>query len=197
MGRPSKLTPAQWAEVERRLLSGETTRVLGAEFGLAESAIRKRFGAHKSVSAQSAQVRTVAEKLAEANVALQALPPAQRPVAMDLAEKLRSISGSLASAAELGARTAHRLQALANSEVAKVDDANPLASMESLRNVGILTKLGNDSASIALNLIAANKDTVKRLNDDGAEPESQFDASGMSTETLTEIMRARDAAVRR
>lgn len=197
MGRPSKLTPQQWAEVERRLLTGETTRTLGAEYGLAESAIRKRFGAHKSISAQSAQVRTVAEKLADANIALQALPPAQRPVAMDLAEKLRSISGSLASAAELGARTAHRLQALANSEVAKVDDAEPMSSLEKLKGVSALTKLANDSASIALNLLAANKDTVKRLNDDGdGAAGGALDATGMSTEALSEIMKARDASFR-
>lgn len=167
MGRPSKLTPAQWAEVERRLLAGETARALGAEFGLAESAIRKRFGAHKSVSAQSAQVRTVAEKLAEANTALAALPPAQRPVAMDLAEKLQNISGSLASAAELGAKTAHRLNALANSEVGKVDDASPLSpeSIAALKGVGVLTKLANDSAHIAVNLLAANKERIAKLDE--------------------------------
>ena len=167
MGRPSKLTDAQWDEVERRLLSGETARALGREFGVSEGAIRKKFGAHQKVSAQSAQVRTVAEKLAEANTALAALPPAQRPVAISLAEKLRNISASLASAAELGARTGHRLHALANSEVAKVDDADPLKSIEALKSVGVLTKLANESLAPALNLIAANKDTVQKLNDDG------------------------------
>lgn len=89
---------------------------------------------------------------------------------MDLAEKLRSISGSLASAAELGAKTAHRLQALANSEVAKVDDAQPLESVDALKGVSALTKLANDSASIALNLLNANKETVQRLNVGDGEP---------------------------
>lgn len=166
MGRPSKLTPAQWSEVERRFLSGETARALGREYGVSEAAIRKKFGAHQSVSAQGSQVRNVAEKLAEAEIALQALPIAQRPIAMDLAEKLRSISQSVAAAAELGARTGHRLHALANSEVTKVDDANPLASIEALRNVGVLTKLGNDSLAPALNLLSANKDRIKDLEDD-------------------------------
>lgn len=164
MARPSKLTPAQWVEVERRLLAGETARALGREFGMSEAGIRKRFGANQSVSAQSSQVRTVAEKLADANTALQALPVAQRAVAVDLSEKLRSISVSLSCAAELGAKTAHRLQALANNEVAKVDDAEPLKSLESLRNVGVLTKLANDSAATGLNLLAANKETVLKIN---------------------------------
>jgi hypothetical protein len=197
MARPSKLTPSQWTEVERRLMAGETARALGREFGISEGAIRQKIGTSTRVSTQSAQVRTVAEKLAEANIALQALPPAQRTVAIDLSEKLRSISQSLASAAELGAKTAHRLQALANSEVAKVDDANPLSSVENLRGVSALTKLANDSASIALNLLAANKDTVKRLNEDGDEPGATgLDVGGMPTEVLAEIMKAKDAALR-
>jgi hypothetical protein len=198
MARPSKLTPAQWDEVGRRLLAGETARSLGREFGVSETAIRKKFGAHQSVSSQSLQVRTAAEKLADANSALEALPIAQRQVAIDLADKLRSISGSLASAAELGAKTAHRLQALANSEVAKVDDAEPLKSVENLKGVAALTKLANDSASIALNLLAANKDTVTRLNEQGSAPEeSGLPVGALSTAALAEIMQARDAAVRR
>lgn len=164
MGRPSKLTDHQWDDIQRRLLSGETARALGREFGLSEGAIRQRFGGTARVTTQSAQVRSVAEKLAEAQTALESLPISQRPVATDLAGKLRSISGSLASAAELGAKTAHRLQSLANSEVAKVDDADPLQSVEALKGVSALTRLANDSASIALNLLAANKETIQKIN---------------------------------
>lgn len=159
MGRPSKLTDAQWEAVGRRLLEGETARALGREFGVSEAAIRKRFGAHQCVSTQSAQVRSAAEKLAEAQAALQALTPAQRPVAMGLAAKLQSISESYASAAELGAKTAHRLHALANAEVAKVDDAAVLSeeSLKAMKGVAVLTKLGNDALVPASNLLAANK----------------------------------------
>lgn len=157
MGRPSKLTAMQWASVERRLMQGESASALAREFGISEAAIRKRFGKFESVGVKSAKVREVAQILADADMALQTLAPSQRAVAIDMAEKLRNISGSLASAAELGAKTAHRLNALANTEVNKVDDANPLASLEELRSVGVLTKLANDSSHIALNLLAANK----------------------------------------
>lgn len=168
MARPSKLTPAQWSEVERRFLAGETARALGREFGVSEGGIRKKFGAHQSVSAQGTQVRNVAEKLADAEMALQALPIAQRPIAMDLAEKLRSISRSVASAAELGAMTGHRLHALANSEVGKVDDADPLSdeSLTALKGVQVLTKLANESLSPALNLLSANKGRVDDMPPD-------------------------------
>ena len=170
MARPSKLTPAQWSEVERRLLAGESARALGREFDVSEAAIRKRFGAHQSLSAQSAQVRTVAEKLAEANTALAALPVAQRGVAVDLSEKLRNVSSSLASAAELGAKTAHRLAALANSEVQKIDDAKVLQpeSLDAMRGVSALTKLSNEAAATGLNLLAANKKRGDESGDDTA-----------------------------
>lgn len=190
MGRPSKLTQAQWDDVERRLLSGETARSLGREFDVSEGAIRKKFGAHQKVSAQSTQVRTVAEKLAEANTALAALPPSQRPVAISLAERLQNISDNLVSAASLGAATAHRLNALANSEVSKIDDAEPLKSGESLKGVMVLTRLANDSASIALNLLAANKDTVAKINTD-PPAQSKLDPSKLSDVALQELLDAR------
>lgn len=158
--RPSKLTLAQWSTVEQRLFSGESARALGREFGISEAAIRKRFGAQQKISEQSAQVRTVAEKLVTANQALAELPAHQRPVAIGLAERLQNISNSLAAAAELGAATSHRLSALANVEVSKIDDAKVLSaeSMNAMRGVAALTKLANDSSSIALNLLAANRD---------------------------------------
>lgn len=190
MARPSKLTPSQWAEVERRSLAGEPARKVAADYGISEAAIRARFGAQQKLSAQSAQVRTVAQKLADAHAALEVLPPMQRAVAIDLADKLRNISESLACAAELGAKTAHRLQSLANSQVAKVDDADPMKSISALRDVGVLTKLANDSSSIALNLLAANKELAAKGN--APQPEApSVDPSKLSPQALRELMAAR------
>lgn len=165
MARPSKLSLEQWEEIEKRLATGESASALAREFGVSETAIRKKFGSNKSISSKSSKVREVAEKLAEAQTALAELPIRQQYVAISLADKLRNISDNLASAAQYGAQTAHRLNALANSEVSKVDDAEPLASVENLKGVAALTKLANESASIALNLISANKDAIKKIND--------------------------------
>ncbi len=187
MGRPSKLSPAQWEEVAQRAAAGEGIRALARAFGVDEAAIRRR------VSPHTPQVRSVAAKLADAQAALAELPVAQQYTAISLADKLRSISASLASAAELGAKTAHRLQALANGEVAKVDDASPMESLDNLRNVGVLTKLANDSASIALNLVAANKETVVKINTDRPSLPS-IDPSKVSDGALAELMAARVAA---
>lgn len=162
MGRRPSLTPEQKAEAELRIAAGETLRSLAREFGVSPATM------FRSVSKQSEQVRTVAHQVAAAQTALAALPVQQQYSALTLADKLRSISSSLASAAELGAKTSHRLQALANSEVVKVDDENPLASVENLRNVGVLTKLANESAHIAINLLAANKGRVPESDDDDA-----------------------------
>jgi hypothetical protein len=46
--------------------------------------------------------------------------------------------------------------------------------VENLKGVSALTMLANDSASIALNLLAANKETVKRINDEGGGEDSEL-----------------------
>jgi len=155
MARPSKLSPEQWREIERRHAAGEGASDLAREHGVHPSQITRR------VTQVSQKVRNVAQSLAKAQTELAELPVAQQYAAISLADKLRSISSSLASAAELGAKTAHRLHALANSEVAKVDDAEPLHSLEALKGVGVLTKLANDSAQIAVGLLTANRETMR------------------------------------
>lgn len=162
MGRPSKLTEKQWGELLQRLLSGEKAADLAREFGVSKATISSR------VSKRAETVRGVANQIVSAERALGALPLSEQLQAVSLASKLRAISDSLASAAQLGAATAHRLHALANTEVAKVDDAEPLKSVDKLRNVGVLTKLANESAVVPLGLLSANKETVKRLNEQDA-----------------------------
>lgn len=185
MGRKSKLTPDQWAEIDRRMAAGEGQSALAREFGMSPAQITRR-----KVSAKPQLVREVAQKLADAQNALAELPVSQQYTALSLAEKLRSISSNLASAAEYGAKTAHRLHALANSEVAKVDDADPIASVENLRNVGVLTKLANESAHCALNLVAANKETVSRLNAEKLEVPA-IDPALLADSTIADLMAAR------
>lgn len=155
----------------RRAAAGESLSALAAEFGVSLSAVSKRVS-----QVSKPTIQAVARKIADATSSLEALPLREQYMAVNLADKLRNISASLASAAELGAATAHRLHALANSEVAKVDDAEPMASLDSLRNVGVLTKLANDSSHIALNLLAANKDRVKAAEDAEAQAEQAVTA---------------------
>lgn len=168
MGRPSKLTEAQWNEIKRRLLEGERPADLAREFKISRGAISMQ------VSKRVEHIKAVANQVVSAERSLGALPVSEQLLTVNLASKLRSISESLASAADLGARTAHRLHALANTEVGKIDDAEPLSSIEALKGVAALTRLGNDSAQIALNLLSANKDAVKRINDAEETPPEEM-----------------------
>lgn len=187
MGRPSKLSPDQWAEIERRLAAGEGASDLAREFGISPASVSVR------VSKVSKKVSETAFKLAEAQTALAELPVAQQYAAVSLAEKLRAISVSLANAAELGAKTAHRLHALANAEVVKVDDADPLKSMDALKGVSVLTKLANDSSQIAVNLLNANRETVKEANRPASDaaPAGVLVVPGAMNETDWEKMMAK------
>ena len=159
------------------MVENESIYALAKEFGVNESTIRRKIKPNfadkaevaqkhhadlRSIAIEKARIdkesQSISEKIAE-------LPYAKQVIVHDLSRRLVNISNSLASAAELGAATAHRLSALANSEVAKVDDAEPLASVENLKGVAALTKLANESATIALNLLSANKDRIKEVED--------------------------------
>lgn len=158
MGRPSKLTPAQWLELERRLMEGETASALGRDFGISEAAIRKRFGSHESISAKSTKVRATAQMLADAQDALEELPAGQRPIALDLATTFRNITRSVAKAAEMGADTGRMLHEHANTAVKALKKG---ADVEQFRAVAAMTRTGNEALVPALALLNANKDRAR------------------------------------
>jgi ABC-type transporter Mla subunit MlaD len=158
MGRPSKLTDAQWQAIGKRLLDGGSARALGREFGVAESAIRKRFGAHNQ------KIKDVANQLVAAETAFKSLPISAQISARTLADRLKAISENLADAAHYGAMTAHRLSGIAHAQVEKVDDADPMKSIEALAGVATLTKMANASSEIGLNLLRANKEAADEAN---------------------------------
>lgn len=175
MGRPSKLSPAQWKEIEVRLLAGEKAADLAREFGVSKTRVSARF------SGRCETVRLVAEQLVRAEVSLRKLPVTEQVAAMNLAEELRSISVHLAGAARYGAATSHRIAGIAHGIVQQVDDADPLASMESMKAVAILTKMGNDAAHVGLNLLAANKGLALMDPADipGTLPDNVIDAAAV------------------
>ena len=168
MGRPAKLTPDDLAQIQRRLLEGESAEKVAKDFGVSGAAIRKRFGTNQSVGLQSYKVGSAARMLAAAHDAIADLPEAHRNVAFDLAASLRATSTSLARTAELSSRTAHRMASLANSQAAKVDDADPMSersktadSLNALKSVSTLTKMAIDASSIGLNLLNANRERMR------------------------------------
>ena len=152
MGRKSKLSEKQWADIQRRVLEGESVRALAKEYGIAESSLRGK------ISVETAQIKIVANQIVSTERAIQALPISAQITAHSLASKLRSISDHLAAAANYGAATAHRLSALANAQIEKIDDADPMSTADVLRGAAALTSVANESGKMGLNLLAANKD---------------------------------------
>jgi hypothetical protein len=180
MARPSKLTPDQWREIERRLGAGAKAADLSREYGISQTRISER------ITKVSGIVSETARKLADAQNALAQLPVAQQYAAVTLADKLRGMSDNLASAAELGAKTAHRLHSLANTQINKVDDTNPTDgdSVDAIKAVAVMVKVANDSSQLAVNLIGANKDVmVKDTEAGGHKP--------MTSEEISEEMKRR------
>ena len=157
-GRPPALTPAQQEEVRRRLAAGEGVRALSAEFGVGKATIGRLAG-------HAGRVRQVAETLAAAHSALAELPIQQQHQALSLAEKLRSISSSIADAAAHGADTAQHLHALANAEARKVKTYEDPCAGSRLHAVGALTKLANEAAVIPLGLISRAQQRGASLDD--------------------------------
>jgi predicted DNA-binding protein YlxM (UPF0122 family) len=175
MGRKSSLTADQWVEIERRhVVGGESMRTLAEEFGINESSLRRKIkpqnAAVKSrenplivIAKEKVRIdsesRHIAAQIAE-------LPYAKQSIVSDLARKLTNTSEHLGSAAELGAASSHRLLFLANQQLDKLDDVDPTGpeSMEFLKGIAALTRTANESSTISLNLLAANKDVIKKIN---------------------------------
>lgn len=157
MGRPSKLTDAQWEEIKRRVLEGEKPADLAREFKVSKTAISVR------VSKRVEAVKTVANQIVATERALGQLTVSEQILSTSLAGRLRSISDNLAQAAEYGSATALRLHALANAEVQKVDDSEVLSpkSLEAMKGVMLLSKVANEAAESAHNLLSANKERVR------------------------------------
>lgn len=97
-----------------------------------------------------------------------ALPVSLQVPTRSLIEDLKGISLHLAGAAKFGAATSHRLAGIANAQVAKIDDSNPMESQEVLQGISALTKMANEAGAMGMGLIAANKDTAKRMAESDA-----------------------------
>lgn len=168
MGRKSKLSPDQWGELEKALLEGESVRAQARKFGISEASIRERM---RNV-AKTPGVKEVASLLVEASSArsvaeraLSELPVSAQISAQNLAARLISIGHNLAAAADDGSAIARRLAAIAKTEVQKVDDVDPLSTFGHLKSVSTLMNLAKEAAHIPLNLLAANKDRMKSLEE--------------------------------
>lgn len=163
MARKSKLTEAQWAEIEEKLLAGANQRDVAAEYGMSQRAIGKKLGI------RILEIKTVANQMVEAKTAFDNLPIAAKINAQILADRLMNISNHLTSAAELSSMNAHKFSRLSNNFLETLDEKNLMDNPDTLRLISGLTTLANESSKIPLGLIQANKEQMQRLHEPEAE----------------------------
>jgi len=163
MAKKSPLKEKQWEEIRTRLLAGEKCRALAREFGVSESAIRKRYGAHVK------QVKTVAHQLVKAEQDFCALSVGAQISARTLADELKAISMHMAGAGRLSAASSHKLAGIANMQVELIDDANPMADTALLQGIAVLQEMSNKAGIIPGNLLNANKEILKQDDNKGQE----------------------------
>lgn len=163
MARKSPLTEKQWADIEKRYVTGESARGLAKEYGITDTAIRKRFGS------QSKEIKQVVNQVLDAEKAFKSLPYSSQVSAQSLLDELRAVSTHLAGAAKFGSMTAHRLAGIANMQLESIDETelnNPdSASMNVVRAVAGLTEAANKAAQTGINLLNANKERIAQIDE--------------------------------
>ena len=152
MAKKSPLTDRQWDDIERRMSNGEAARLLAREFGVSDTAIRKR------ASSQFKPLKILAEQLATVELAVESLSLSSQVKVRSNADRLKGILEHGAIAGELGMMTAHRMAQFAHDETAKLDPVDAAGQNANVvRSVVVLTTAANEAAKIGLNLLAANK----------------------------------------
>jgi hypothetical protein len=174
MGRKSKLTPEQWAEVDRRLLESESARAIAASLDVSEAIIRAR----KKTRVE--KIKSAANQIVAADRAIKGLDISSQRIALSWAQKLQAMSDGLAEAGMLGAMNAADLKGLARAELVKAmealqagrltDVATALAKMKELGG------MANDEADIAIRLATPMKEAVR-----DAQKTPPADAPDLST----------------
>ena len=179
MGRPSKLSEAQWGEVLRRAAQGETVAALAFRFKVDKGTISRR------VSQQVQNVKSLAGRIAEDENALEAMPVSQRIATRTLADQLKSIGENVTRAAIASSESAAFLSEAARDRakeaVLKEKDSagrkvDPIAAMEA----DGLQIAANRALSPAMRLIAATMGQPAQTPED----EDEMDCSTLTAEEL-------------
>lgn len=182
MGRKSKLSDKEWADVRERLLAGESVRALAREYGVSSS----RISEFKTERVDL--IKDAANQLVAAECSVKSLKLADQPIALDYAARLRSLSSNLLEAAHNGAETSAKLSRIAKRQAALVDEHEPMNSQQELQSIAALTKLSNDAAQTGVNLLRSAKDDAMKPAAGGTEGSAV--SKGMTAEEATAAYRA-------
>ena len=184
-GRPSKLSPEQWTEAERRItVEGESQSSVARYFGVSPSLFSEKFSDRKVV------IEKAAVQVAEVQNVLESLSETELECTLTLAEQLREISSNMAIAATFSSKTAGRLSQIAHSQLRHVGNTDaPMTpeQIEQLKTVHGVNRMANDASVIPLGLLNANKESVKIINNATAVPKTTVDVKKLSAATLKEL----------
>jgi len=173
-GRPSKLSSRQWAEIGRRLATGESTSALAREFKIGKARISERF------QVKTKELKALASQIVDVDTALEQLPVSEQGTVLSLADQMKATTANLAAAARHGSATSARLAQIANAKATQLDPA--AVDMEDLREIAGLTQTANQAATIGTALVAASKNDPQAKPTVG--PEEEQDLSLLSDEEL-------------
>jgi lambda repressor-like predicted transcriptional regulator len=167
MGRKRKLTDDQLQRLQERHIAGESIRSLAKESGIGESSLRAL------ISAQSAQIKSVANQMVSAERAFNKLPISAQISAKTLASKLMRVMDNMASGAELASGSYLRLMMAHNAQAQLVDESDPMGTKEGNERAGsallamaALGKLANQAAEVPMALVNAMKDGIAGEEDE-------------------------------
>lgn len=150
----NKLTAEQWSDIETRLYRGDASaNALAKEYKISEGTIRARLNPKKRE-----MVEVAVTKLVQAKMAIAELPTSIQPHIDSMAEtKMRTIQ-TMSLSAELAAKTAYKMTAIANLQASTIDEESP--STETARLVHGLMETANKAAWQPLELLKAAKNAT-------------------------------------
>lgn len=162
MGRPRKLSEEQLHRLMERHIAGESIRKLAGEAKMAESSLRAL------ISAQSAQIKSVANQMVSAERAFQQLPLSAQITTKTIASRLMRMMDNMAAGSELASGSYMKLMMAHNAQAAKVDEANPMAPETATAMIAMaaLGKLANQVGELPMRFVAAMKDGIAGDEDD-------------------------------
>lgn len=152
-------TQKQWDEIEKRFYMGETASSLGREFGVSETAIRKRYSSKKK------QIKKAVNQIIEANETIDQLDMGSKIHAFDIASNLNNIRKNIIGGAGASSETYKALQMLAFKQVEKIgvaehdNDGNQTMELDAkpLQMITKLSKISNLVAEVPVKLLQMNK----------------------------------------
>jgi hypothetical protein len=158
MGRPSKLNDKQRSEIQRRHVSGETTRALAKAYNVSQATIATL------VSGRTETMKVLAASIVRDERILESLPVSDQLTVQSLADRLRGISDGLATAANHNANVAARLAAMADRK-ALLFEINDKAAVQTelfkpksnLKMITTLVDTATRASAIGTNLLNANR----------------------------------------